>query len=341
MCYTFLVVDDTSFMRKMATECLKQHGYDVIGEAINGKEAVQKYKELKPEVVMMDLTMPEMNGIDAIKEILSFDSEAVILVCSASNQKDMIQEALDAGAVGYLMKPFKPDYMNEIIKRYAEPHLDPPVADEETGEDVELEESDLEMEVNTEDPEEDHVPDMSVDEVAATVEPQSIEAKDEHESVIPDPPMEQSAPVADSSLEQKRPSTPVADSSIEQKRPSTPLDDSSIEQKRASTPLADSSIEQKRPSTPLADSSIEQKRPSTPLDDKKIKFVTSFMCNWEEKVQGENKAYSFTYTENDNKISIEMMDESKEKQSIQLTLDGFRELHDWLEQRLEEGKRMN
>lgn len=271
MCYTFLVVDDTSFMRKMATDCLKQHGYDVVGEAINGKEAIQKYKDLKPQVVMMDLTMPEMNGIDAIKEIMAIDSDAVILVCSASNQKDMIQEALDAGAVGYLMKPFKPDYMNEIIKRYAEPHLDPPVSDEETGENVELDENNSEMEVDTENQQEP-VRDMSVDEVAATIELTPIDVEDKHESV---PELK------------------------------------------------------------------EKKRTSKPLADKKIKFVTSYMCNWEEEVQGENNAYSFTYTENDNNISIEMMDESKEKQSIQLTLDGFRELHDWLEQRLEEGKRMN
>lgn len=104
MPYKMLVVDDTAFMRKMAADCLKQHGHTVIGEAVNGKEGIQKYKELSPDIVMMDLMMPEMNGIDAIKEILALNPEAVILVCSVSNQQKQILDAMEAGAKCYLTK---------------------------------------------------------------------------------------------------------------------------------------------------------------------------------------------------------------------------------------------
>jgi DNA-binding NarL/FixJ family response regulator len=121
MSYKILVVDDTSFMRKMATDCLRQFGHIVIGEAVNGKDGIQKYKELKPDIVIMDLNMPEMSGIEAIKEILQINPEAAILVCSASNQQDEINDALEAGARGYLSKPFNSDHLNDAILKYAEP----------------------------------------------------------------------------------------------------------------------------------------------------------------------------------------------------------------------------
>lgn len=120
MSYKVLVVDDTSFMRKMAADCLKQHGHMVIGEAVNGRDAIQKYKELQPDIVMMDLNMPEMSGIEAIKEIMLMDQEAVILVCSTSGQQEGIHSALEAGARGYLTKPFNSDHLNDAILKYAE-----------------------------------------------------------------------------------------------------------------------------------------------------------------------------------------------------------------------------
>lgn len=123
MSYRFLIVDDTQFMRKMAADCLKQNGYEVVGEATNGREAIKLYEELIPDIVLMDLTMPEMNGIDAIKEILKLDRDAVVLICSASNQQDLIFDALEAGAKGYLMKPFNPVRLIEMIQTHAEPHL--------------------------------------------------------------------------------------------------------------------------------------------------------------------------------------------------------------------------
>ncbi|WP_372516684.1 response regulator [Paenibacillus silviterrae] len=133
MSYRVLVVDDTNFMRRMVADCLRQSGYEVVGEASNGREAVKLYEELIPDFVMMDLTMPEMNGVDAIKEILKLDSTAVILICSASNQQDLIFDALDAGAKGYVMKPFNPERLKEIIRKYAMPHLKPLAFEEESG----------------------------------------------------------------------------------------------------------------------------------------------------------------------------------------------------------------
>lgn len=127
MSFNILVVDDTKFMRKMLTDILKQYGYQVVGEAENGRQAVQRYEELRPDVVLMDITMPEMDGIDAMKEIRRIDSDAVVLICSAMSQQDLISDALKAGANGYVMKPFKPNRVNEIIRKYGfrRPNHDP------------------------------------------------------------------------------------------------------------------------------------------------------------------------------------------------------------------------
>jgi DNA-binding NarL/FixJ family response regulator len=141
MAYRFLIVDDTSFMRKMAADCLREFGYEVVGEASNGKEAVQMFEELQPDVVLMDLTMPEMSGCDAIKAILGINPDAVVLICSASNQKELIVEAMDAGAKGYLMKPFNSNRLLEVIRKYAEPYLTTPASSETDVKPDETEES--------------------------------------------------------------------------------------------------------------------------------------------------------------------------------------------------------
>jgi DNA-binding NarL/FixJ family response regulator len=125
MGHKVLIVDDTLFMRKMLADCLTQNGYEVAGEASNGREAIQRFEELRPDVVMMDINMPEMGGIEAIKEILKLDNNAVILVCTAVNQQDLILEAMEVGAKGYVMKPFKPNRVVEIIQKYAVPHVSP------------------------------------------------------------------------------------------------------------------------------------------------------------------------------------------------------------------------
>lgn len=141
MSYRFCIVDDTSFMRKMAADILKQHGHEVAGEAANGKDAISQYAQLRPDIVLMDLQMPEMNGTDAIREILRIDPEAVILVCTASNQQDLVEGAMEAGAKGYLMKPFNPDRLNKVIEKYAVPYLRPKETVEEEAASAELAET--------------------------------------------------------------------------------------------------------------------------------------------------------------------------------------------------------
>ncbi|MBD0382368.1 response regulator [Paenibacillus sedimenti] len=123
MALKILIVDDTQFMRKMLADCLKQNGFEVAGEASNGREAIRQYEELQPDVVMMDINMPEMGGIEAIKEILKLDADAVILVCTAANQQESILEAIEVGAKGYVMKPFKTNQVLEIIRKNTEPSM--------------------------------------------------------------------------------------------------------------------------------------------------------------------------------------------------------------------------
>jgi two-component system chemotaxis response regulator CheY len=110
-----LVVDDAIFMRKMITEILEENGMEVVGEADTGSGAVERFKELKPDLVTMDIIMPEMNGIDAVREIMAMDSNAKIVMCSALGQQALVQEALAAGAKDFLIKPFNPSRVIEVI----------------------------------------------------------------------------------------------------------------------------------------------------------------------------------------------------------------------------------
>ncbi|HRB90704.1 MAG TPA: chemotaxis protein CheY [Fervidobacterium sp.] len=112
-----LVVDDAAFMRMMLKDILTKGGYEVVGEAANGLEAIERYKELKPEVVTMDITMPEMNGIDAIKEIRKIDPNATIIVCSAMGQQAMVIEAIQAGAKDFIVKPFQAGRVIEAVQK--------------------------------------------------------------------------------------------------------------------------------------------------------------------------------------------------------------------------------
>ncbi|WP_448375947.1 chemotaxis protein CheY [Fervidobacterium sp.] len=112
-----LVVDDAAFMRMMLKDILTKGGHEVVGEAANGVEAVEKYKELKPDVVTMDITMPEMNGIDAIKEIRKFDPNATVIVCSAMGQQAMVIEAIQAGAKDFIVKPFQAARVIEAVQK--------------------------------------------------------------------------------------------------------------------------------------------------------------------------------------------------------------------------------
>ena len=112
-----LVVDDAIFMRRMISDILVENGMEVIGEADTGSGAVERYKELKPDLVTMDIIMPETNGIDAVRQIVSYDSNAKIVICSALGQQTLVQEAIAAGAKDFLIKPFNPSRVVEVITK--------------------------------------------------------------------------------------------------------------------------------------------------------------------------------------------------------------------------------
>lgn len=112
-----LIVDDAAFMRMMIKDILNKNGYEVIGEADNGARAIEKYKELKPDLVIMDITMPEVDGIQAVKEIKKFDENAKIIMCSAMGQQAMVIESIQAGARDFIVKPFQADRVLEAVKK--------------------------------------------------------------------------------------------------------------------------------------------------------------------------------------------------------------------------------
>ncbi|HEY4735327.1 MAG: response regulator [Gemmatimonadaceae bacterium] len=117
MSSTVLVCDDAVFMRTMVSDILSQAGFTVVGEAENGKQAVEKYQQLKPDLVTMDIIMPEMGGIEAVKQITQADPAARILMCSAMGQQALVQEALQAGARDFVVKPFQPSRVLEAVQR--------------------------------------------------------------------------------------------------------------------------------------------------------------------------------------------------------------------------------
>lgn len=112
-----LLVDDAAFMRMMLKDILVKSGYNVVGEAENGAKALDKYKELKPDLVIMDITMPEMDGIQAARAIKADDSNALIIMCSAMGQQAMVIESIQAGARDFIVKPFQPDRVLEAVKK--------------------------------------------------------------------------------------------------------------------------------------------------------------------------------------------------------------------------------
>ncbi len=109
MTKTVLVVDDAMFMRATVKRILENGGYEVVGEAENGKIAVELYAELKPDAVLLDITMPIMDGLAAAKSILASDPAAVVLMCTALGQQNLVIEAIQAGVKDYITKPFQPD----------------------------------------------------------------------------------------------------------------------------------------------------------------------------------------------------------------------------------------
>lgn len=117
MANKILIVDDAAFMRMMIKDILTKNGYEVVGEAQDGSVAVEKYKELRPDLVTMDITMPEMDGISALKEIKKFDPNAKVIMCSAMGQQAMVIDAIQAGAKDFIVKPFQADRVIEAIKK--------------------------------------------------------------------------------------------------------------------------------------------------------------------------------------------------------------------------------
>ncbi|WP_040209411.1 response regulator [Neobacillus jeddahensis] len=112
-----LIVDDAAFMRMMLKDILVKNGMEVVGEAVNGADAVEKYRELTPDVVTMDITMPEMDGITAVKQIKGFHPQAKIIMCSAMGQQPMVLEAIQAGAKDFVVKPFQADRVMDSINK--------------------------------------------------------------------------------------------------------------------------------------------------------------------------------------------------------------------------------
>jgi len=115
--HTVLVCDDAIFMRTMIGDILTQAGYEVVGEAETGTQAVEKYVSLKPDLVTMDIVMPDMGGIDAVREIVQHDPGARILMCSAMGQQALVVEAIQAGAKDFVVKPFQPSRVLEAVQR--------------------------------------------------------------------------------------------------------------------------------------------------------------------------------------------------------------------------------
>lgn len=112
-----LVVDDAIFMRLSVKNMLEKNGFEVVGEAENGRKAIEMYKALKPDIVTMDITMPDMDGLEALAEIIKFDSKANIIMLSAMGQELKVKESVVLGAKGFIIKPFKEEFLlNEINK---------------------------------------------------------------------------------------------------------------------------------------------------------------------------------------------------------------------------------
>ncbi|MGP4106994.1 response regulator [Virgibacillus sp. L01] len=117
MAKQILIVDDAAFMRMMIKDILSKNGFEVVGEAQDGVEAIEKYKELKPDLVTLDITMPEMDGLAALKEIKQLDGDANIIMCSAMGQQAMVIDAIQAGAKDFIVKPFQAERVVEAIQK--------------------------------------------------------------------------------------------------------------------------------------------------------------------------------------------------------------------------------
>ncbi|MGM8213212.1 response regulator [Virgibacillus sp. W0430] len=112
-----LVTDDAAFMRMQLKDILTKLGHEVVAEAANGIEAIDKFKETTPDLITMDITMPEMNGVEAVKEIKKLNTDVKIIMCSAMGQQGMVVDAIQAGAMDFIVKPFTEDRIKEALDK--------------------------------------------------------------------------------------------------------------------------------------------------------------------------------------------------------------------------------
>jgi len=115
-----MIVDDAAFMRKRIRNILLKHGYEVVAEGENGREAVDFYQQHSPDLVTMDITMPEMDGIEALQKIMDLDPKARVVVVSAMGQQSMVIKAIKSGAKDFIVKPFEPDRVIQTVRRALE-----------------------------------------------------------------------------------------------------------------------------------------------------------------------------------------------------------------------------
>ncbi|MCK4797300.1 MAG: response regulator [Spirochaetes bacterium] len=117
MAARILIVDDLAFIKLIIRDTLEKRGFEVVGEASNGFEAVEMYMRLKPDIVLMDITMPRMDGIQALSKIMALDTNAKVIMCSALGQQRLIIQAIQLGAKDFIVKPFKPERIVGAIKK--------------------------------------------------------------------------------------------------------------------------------------------------------------------------------------------------------------------------------
>ena len=112
-----MIVDDAIFMRMKLKDILEKNGYEVVAEAQNGADAIEKFRAERPDIVTMDITMPEMNGIEALKGIKRIDPSAKVIMCSAMGQQAMVMEAIQSGALDFIVKPFETERVIDSIQK--------------------------------------------------------------------------------------------------------------------------------------------------------------------------------------------------------------------------------
>ncbi len=371
MTHTVLVVDDTKFMRKMLTDMLKQFGYKVVGEADNGRQAVQKFNELRPEIVMMDITMPEMDGIEAMREIRRIEPSAVVLICSAMSQQDLISDALKAGANGYVMKPFKPDKVHEVIRKNVAPHIQafkPPVKQQEEPP-AAPEQEEMQPEVSDggeappleagPTPGEEDITERSLPELEELEPQETGEEKKQAETVeLAGLETEVSGqgepePEAEVSLAEDAAGETAAVEAAAEEEPAAP-EEFTGSMEPAGVPespdLCDAGESAGTDEYAGKEWTLDELNELTLIMDlpgKVIpilrggtnvkKFVSSYMCNWSEELNGIMLNYLVICTESENLVSLEVVDDKQEKHKIEMSLEGFKQLISWMEDKLSAG----